>query len=148
MAATDFSITILTEQSQQEVFKAVNDVRSWWSGYHSEEIKGNTEHLGDEFSFSAAGGEHYSEQKLIEVIPYEKIVWVITYSKLNFLKKKDEWTGSKVIFEISTTDNKTQLKFTHQGLTAENECYESCAPGWTLYIQNRLVPLINGSVAM
>lgn len=142
MAAVNFSLTMLTKQSQQVVFDAINDVRSWWSGYFSEEIQGNTKNLNDEFSFSAGGGEHYSEQKLIEVKPYEKVVWLITSSKLNFLEKKDEWTGSKVIFEISETDNKTQLRFTHEGLTTEKECYESCAPAWTQYLQNRLSPLI------
>lgn len=132
-----------TEQTPQEVFKAITKVRDWWSGYHAEEIKGGTEQLHDEFSFRAAGGAHCTSQKLIEVIPNRKIVWLITDSALNFVDKTDEWTGTKVIFDISEKDGKTQLTFTHEGLTPEFECYDSCAPSWTMYLQNKLLPLIN-----
>jgi len=145
MATSDFTLTLLADQSLQEVFKAVNNVRDWWSGYYDEEIEGDTEKLNDEFSFRAGGGVHYSKQKLIEVIPNKKVVWLITESELNFLEKKDEWTGSKVIFEISKAGDKTQLVFTHEGLTPEVECYDACAPAWTQYLQNKLLPLIKSS---
>ena len=70
------------------------------------------------------------------------MVWLITESKLNFLEKKDEWTGTKVIFTISKKGGKTQLTFTHEGLTPEIECYDACAPAWNQYVQNKLLPLI------
>lgn len=143
MKTSDFTITLFTEQAPQEVFQAINNVSTWWSGYYSEEFKGRTEKLNDEFSFRAGGGAHYSKQKLIEVIPNKKIVWLITESELSFLEKTDEWTGTKVIFEISEKDGKTQLTFTHEGLTPEIECYDSCAPAWTQYVQNKLLPLIS-----
>lgn len=143
MATSDFTLTLLTEQPPQEVFQAINNVRDWWSGYYSEEIEGSTEKLNDEFSFRAAGGAHCTKQKLVEVIPNKKVVWLITESELNFLDKKDEWTGTKVIFEISKVGGKTQLIFTHEGLTPEVECYKSCAPSWTQYLHNKLLPIIN-----
>ena len=143
MVTSDFTLTLLTDQSSQEVFQAVNNVRDWWSGYYAEEIEGDTEKLNDEFSFRAGGGLHYSKQKLIEVIPNKKVVWLVTDSELSFLEKKDEWTGSKVIFEISKKGDKTQLVFTHEGLTPEIECYDSCAPAWTQYLHNKLLPIIN-----
>jgi hypothetical protein len=61
---------------------------------------------------------------------------------LSFLEQTDEWTGTKVIFEIAKKGEKTQLTFTHQGLTSEVECYDACAPAWTQYVQNKLLPLI------
>src|SRR5688500_18330116 len=143
MATSDFTLTLLADQSLQEVFKAVNNVRDWWSGYYDEEIEGDTEKLNDEFSFRAGGGVYYSKQKLVEVIPNKKVVWLITESELGFLEKKDEWTGSKVIFEISKKGDKTQLVFTHEGLTPEIECYDACAPAWTQYVHNKLLPIIN-----
>lgn len=143
MATTDFTLTLMTEQTPQEVFQAINNVRDWWSGFYSEEIKGGTEKLNDEFSFRVAGGAHYTKQKLVEVIPNKKVVWLVTDSEFSYIEKKDEWTGTKVIFEISKKGGKTQLVFTHEGLTPEVECYESCAPSWSQYLQNRLLPLIN-----
>jgi len=142
MKNKNFTTTLIVDQTPEEVFNAVRNVRGWWSGYYSEDIKGDTEKLNDEFSFRAGGGAHYSRQKLVEVIPNKKVVWLITDSKLDFLEKKDEWTGTKIIFDISTKGNKTQLVFTHEGLIPEIECYDSCAPAWSQYLQNKLLPLI------
>jgi hypothetical protein len=143
METSDFTVTLTSNQTPAEVFDAVTEVRSWWSGYYSEEITGNSKKLNDEFTFVAGDGVHRSVQKLVEVIPSRKIVWLVTESKLGFLKNPDEWTGSKIIFDISDQSGKTKLVFTHQGLKPENECYESCAPAWTQYLQNKLLPLIN-----
>lgn len=143
MKALDFRLTLSTERTPQEVYQAIINVREWWSGYHDEEFTGSTEKLNDEFSFSAAGGIHYCKQKLVEVIPNKKVVWLITDSVLGFVEKKDEWIGTKVIFEISKTGGQTQLIFTHEGLTPEIECYNSCAPSWTNYLENKLLLLIN-----
>ncbi len=61
MKTSNFKLTLLTERAPQEVFQAIVNVRDWWTGYHNEEFTGNTEKLNDEFSFSAAGGAHYSK---------------------------------------------------------------------------------------
>ena len=143
MTTKDFTLTLVTDKSPQQVFQAVTNVRGWWSGYYAEQITGSAEKLNDEFTFTAGDGAHYSIQKLVEVVPNKKIVWLVTQSKLTFLEKVDEWTGSKIIFEISKRADKTQLVFTHEGLNAEVECYDSCAPAWTQYLQNKLLPLIN-----
>ena len=45
--------------------------------------------------------------------------------------------------EVFQAINKTQLVFTHEGLTPEIECYESCAPSWSQYLHTKLLPLIN-----
>jgi hypothetical protein len=142
MKNKNFTTTLIVDQTPEEVFNVVRNVRGWWSGYYSEEIKGDTEELNDEFSFRAGGGAHYSRQKLIEVVPNKKVVWLVTDSKLDFLEKKDEWTGTKVIFDILKKDTRTQLVFTHDGLMPEIECYDACAPAWSQYLHNKLLPLI------
>jgi hypothetical protein len=96
----NFTTTFLVNQSPKQVFKAVTNVRGWWQGLYEEEIIGKTETLQDEFTFRAGGGAHYSKQKLIELLPDQRVVWLVTEGELSFVEKKEEWIGTKIIFDI------------------------------------------------
>lgn len=137
MAAKDFTTTILVDQSPKEVFNAVNNVGGWWQG----EVKGSSEKLNDEFTYRMED-IHISKQKLVEVIPNKKVVWLVTESQLNFIEEKNEWANTKIMFEISEINNKTQLRFTHVGLFPEIECYSACSNAWGELIQKSLFSLI------
>jgi uncharacterized protein YndB with AHSA1/START domain len=137
MKDQNFTTTILVDQSPEEVFKAITDVRRWWS----KEIEGNSAKLNDEFIFQVKD-VHYSKQRLVEVIPDKKLVWLVTESHMTFIKDTSEWTGTKVIFEISKKGDQTQLVFTHEGLVPDGECYGACSPAWTQYVQHSLFMLI------
>ncbi len=137
MTASDFTTTIFVNQTPTEVFNSINNVRGWWQG----EIEGSANKLNDEFSYRMEK-IHYSKQKVVEIIPDKKIIWLVTESKLNFLKNKSEWTGSNIIFDISEINNKTQVRFTHQGLVPEIECYGDCSNAWSQLIQESLLSLI------
>jgi hypothetical protein len=137
MSASDFTTTLLVDQSPAKVFRAVNSVRGWWS----EEIEGGTEKLNDEFAYHFED-IHQCKMKLIEVVPDKKVVWLVLDNYFKFTKDKSEWKGTKIIFEISQKDKKTALRMTHQGLVPEYECFEICLDAWTGYIQNSLRNLI------
>ena len=137
MENQNFTTTIMVDQSPKEVFNAINNVRGWWS----EEIEGNTEKPDDEFTYHYKD-VHRCKMKIIESIPGEKVVWLVLDNYFSFTKDKREWIGTKIIFDISVHNNKTQLRFTHEGLVPQYECYDACVNGWSQYIQQSLVSLI------
>jgi hypothetical protein len=134
---TDFTTTLLVDQSPKEAFGAITNVRGWWS----EEIKGSTKNLHDEFNYHFED-VHRCNIKLTEVVTEKKVVWLVLDNYFKFTNDKSEWTGTKIIFEISQQDDKTQIRFTHEGLTPKYECYEICRDAWTTYIRKSLYSLI------
>jgi hypothetical protein len=137
MVNSDFTTTLLVDQSSAEVFNAINNVAAWWQG----EIKGSANKLNDEFVYRMEE-LHFSKQKVVELVPNKKIAWLVTDSKLTFTKNKSEWTGTEIIFEISKKKNKTEVCFTHKGLVPKCECYGDCSNAWTQLVQKSLVSLI------
>ena len=94
--AKDFTTTLLVDQTPEEVFNAINNVRGWWS----EEIEGDTDELHAEFNYHYQD-VHRARMKLIEFVPDKKVVWLVEDNYFNFTKDKREWKGTKIIFEIS-----------------------------------------------
>ena len=82
----DYTTTFTVDQSPEEVFAAVNNVRGWWSG----EIDGRTDQLGAEFTYRHKD-LHRSAQKITEWVPGKKVVWHVSDAKINFVKDKPEW---------------------------------------------------------
>jgi uncharacterized protein YndB with AHSA1/START domain len=136
MENKSFTATIELAKSPEDVFNNItNDVAKWWGG---KDLEGNSTKLNDEFIINHPGA-HYSKQKLVEVIPDKKVVWLVTESKLDWLKKdQHEWTNTKMIFDITTKGDKTVLHFTHEGLVPEKECYAMCEQGWNMVIKDWL----------
>jgi hypothetical protein len=137
MKTTDFTTTFSVDNTAAEAFKAITNPRGWWS----EEIEGGTEKLNDEFTYHYKD-VHNCRMKLIEVIPNEKVAWLVLDNYFSFTKDETEWKGTKIIFEISKEDSKTQIKFTHVGLVPAYECFEICSNAWSEYITQSLWSLI------
>jgi hypothetical protein len=136
--AESFTTTIEVSKSPSDVFHCLTDVSKWWGG---EDFEGNSTNLNDVFTVHHPGA-HFSKQKLIEVIPENKMVWLVTESTLNWLEKTHEWQNTRMIFELSMKENKTVLRFTHQGLVPQKQCFARCAEGWNMVINNWLLNFI------
>ncbi len=136
MTNQNFQYSFTTSKKINEVFTHLMDPKNWWVGLFGETIEGKSNHINDEFSFTAGDGVHYSNQKLIELIPNKKIVWLVTESNLSFLKNTNEWAGTKICFDVEEESDKTKITFTHDGLIPKIECYGGCSGAWTQYLQN------------
>jgi hypothetical protein len=93
---SSFTTTITVDRTPEEAFAAINDVRGWWSG----EIEGNTERLGDEFTYRYED-VHLSKQRITESIPGKRVAWEVLDGYLNFVQDKTEWQGTVITFDIS-----------------------------------------------
>jgi hypothetical protein len=137
MKTKDYTTSFTVDQTPEEAFRAIKNVRGWWS----EEIEGSTDKLGDEFTYRYKD-VHNCKMKLIEVIPHKKVVWLVVDNYFNFTKDKSEWKGTKITFEVSEKDNKTEIRFTHLGLVPEYECFDICSNAWGAYMNGSLRTLI------
>jgi hypothetical protein len=133
MKTPDYSLTFTVDQTPEQAFAAINDVRSWWSG----EVEGDTAKPGSEFSYRVPG-IHYSRQKITESVPGQKIVWHVTQAQLDFVQDKQEWKGTDIVFEIAAKDGKTEVRFTHRGLASDFACYQNCSTAWGMLVNGNL----------
>ena len=136
----NYSVAIEVGKSPNIVFNhVIYDVSKFWP----EEFEGKSSKLNDEFVFRS-GDTHYSKNKVIELVPNKKIVWLVTGS----MRKTDnfEWTGTKMIFELTPRGDNTLVKFTYDGIVFENE-YDRLVQVCDMVIKERLYNLItNGKV--
>jgi hypothetical protein len=137
MSNKNFTVSFSVDQSPQEAFDAINNVRGWWS----QAIDGSTDKLGAEFKYHYQD-VHCSTFKITEFVPGERVVWHVVDNYFNFVKDKNEWIGTDVVFEIARKGDKTEVRFTHIGLVPAYECYDVCSNAWGSYITSSLRDLI------
>jgi hypothetical protein len=137
MKKDGFTASLMVEQTPEEVFTAINNVRGWWSG----EVQGESNKLGAEFTYRYKD-MHKTAQKVTEFVPGKKVVWHVTDAELTFVKDKNEWIGTDIVFEITKTGGKTELRFTHLGLVPAFECYGGCSGAWGALVEGNLRKLI------
>lgn len=137
MKDQNYTTTFLVDQSPEEVFASINNVRGWWSG----EIEGDTDRLGAEFVYRS-GDLHRSTQKIMEWIPGKRIVWHVLDSQINFVDDKSEWKDTEIVFEMTRKNGKTELRFTHVGLVPTIACYGECSNAWSFLINESLRSLL------
>lgn len=139
MERPDYTISFVLDNTPEEVFDAINDIRSWWT----ENMTGSTGAFGDEFAVRF-WDLHYSEHRVTEFVPRRKVVWLTTDSYMTFTENRHEWTDSEIRFEITQTAGETLLVFTHEGLNAGCECYQDCANAWSGYLDSLRTRITTG----
>ncbi|MBI4923892.1 MAG: SRPBCC domain-containing protein [Devosia nanyangense] len=129
LTGRDYTLSFTVEQTPDEVFAAINDVRGWWTG----EIDGDTATLGAAFTYRYED-LHRSTQKVIGLVPGKRVVWHVVDANLTFVADTAEWIGTDIVFDIARTGDQTELRFTHRGLVPDIECFKNCSDAWRFYI--------------
>jgi len=135
--SNDFTTSFTVDHSPEEVFKAITNVRGWWTG----DIDGDADTLGAEFTYRYPN-LHYSRQKVTELLPGQKLVWRVTEAHLTFVKDPDEWAGTEIAFEVVSLGERTDVRFTHRGLRSDFECFDNCSNAWDFFVNGSLRRLI------
>ena len=137
MSSQNYTTTFVVDQTPEEAFAAITNVRDWWSG----EIDGRTDALGEEFTYRYQD-VHRSTQRITELVPGKRVVWHILDAYLNFTEDPDEWLGTEVTFDVARKGDRTEVRFSHLGLVPEFECFDKCSNAWGFYINSSLRELI------
>jgi len=140
MKNKDFTCSITANVTAEEATEAISQVWVWWA----KDFTGRAEKLDDEFTVRF--GETFVTFNITELVPNTRVVWTATDCYLPWLNDKTEWTGTKLIFGISTENDQTTINFRHQGLVPDVECYDMCVKGWTQYIPGSLLKLLRDGV--
>ena len=109
-----------------EVFDAIttiNGLIQWWTV----ETKGDAA-LGGviQFRFAGNGGP---DMKVSELISNQKVVW-------ECIQSNHGWEGHTLSFELDTNDNKTRVRFSHNGWNAQDDAYAGCCFAWGRYMES------------
>jgi hypothetical protein len=130
---------ITVRRSPHDVFECIVDVSKWWGG---KDLEGLSRRPNDEFTITH-GDAHYSKQKMIELVPDRRVVWLITESRMGWLEgNKHEWTNTRLVFEVAPDGDGATVHFTHEGLVPAQECYPRCSEGWNMVITDYLFHFI------
>ena len=137
MSDKDYTTSFTVDRPALEAFHAINDVRSWWN----EDITGDATTVGAEFTHEVKD-IHRARIQVTELVPGKRVVWRVMDNWFGFIEDQSEWKGTEVRFELSESDGRTELRFTHVGLVPEYECYDVCQNAWGMYINGSLRSLI------
>jgi hypothetical protein len=133
----NFTTSFAVSQAPTEVFDAINNVRGWWG----EDVEGSNDKVGDQFTYRVQD-IHYSKLSVIELIPFEKVVWLVLDNLMNFVEDQTEWVGTTISFEIASKGDQTEVRFAHQGLVPQYECFDVCSNAWGSLMHSSLPSLI------
>lgn len=137
METGNYTATITVNATPETAFEKIAKVDGWWA----KKFTGRALNVND--TFKVDFGDTFVDFKITESIPGKKIVWYVTDCNLHWINAKKEWNDTKVVWDISSKNNTTQIKMTHVGLVPGVECYEACKPGWDGHVKESLLAFIN-----
>lgn len=136
MRAPGYATALVLCATPEEVYAAVTNPRAWWA----ELLEGHPTGIGSEFTFEVPG-VHWSRLRVVNDGP-TRIAWDVVDARIEYVEQADEWTGTRIVFELEPVPEGTRLSFVHHGLMPELECYDSCSQAWASLVHGSLRRLV------
>jgi hypothetical protein len=138
MSNQDFAVSIVVDETPETVFAAIRRPGDWWNA----SIQDDGATVGNVLVHQVPD-IHYCKMTVREAVGDERIVWHVDENTFSFVNDQKEWVDTDIVFDVSRSDEgKTELRFTHVGLTSQDECYELCSDAWGGFIRGSLHKLI------
>jgi uncharacterized protein YndB with AHSA1/START domain len=134
LGSQDYHISITADITPKEALDKISRVSEWWAT----NFEGSSQKLNDVFTVRFGSGDMY-KVKVTEFIPDKKFVWQVIDSHQGWVANETEWTGTKILWEVSAQKDDTQIDMTHIGLVPIIECYDKCTQGWDYLLQKSLL---------
>ena len=135
MEQQNYHCSIQVHTTPQAAYQNIANVSGWWA----KDFQGSAFNLGD--TFKVTFGTTYVVFEIAEAVPGKKIVWQVRDCYLAWLNNKTEWTGTQVVWTITSIGETAKIDMTHVGLTPQVECYNDCKKGWDGHITQSLFNL-------
>ena len=133
---SDYHCEFTADVPAAKAFDGICRVSGWWAKH----IEGSTQKLDS--VFTVRFGETFVTFKVTDYQPNTRTVWTVADCNLHWQEDKTEWTGTKVVWELTGKTKSTDIAFTHVGLRPEVECYEACVKGWDQHVLGSLAKLL------
>ncbi|WP_299691081.1 hypothetical protein [uncultured Tateyamaria sp.] len=136
----DYSATIQTKTPpDMAARKIVDDLEHWWSTRIDRRDTGFTIHFNAshvDFAFDPGATDG-------------RFSWTCTAANMIIadVPDSDEWTGTRLIWEIRPSGTGSAITLTHKGLTPQIACFDVCRRGWEHFFESSLRNHLNGDAA-
>jgi Activator of Hsp90 ATPase homolog 1-like protein len=129
----DYQGSIVAKVTPKEALDKISRVSEWWA----KNFEGSSHKPNDIFTVRFGSGDRY-QVKVSEITPDKKITWDVIDSYQGWVKNQTEWTGTKILWEISVQEDGTRIEMTHIGLAPTLECHDKCIQGWDYLLHRSL----------
>jgi hypothetical protein len=109
-----------------------------------ETIAGPTHEVGDEFTHWSRAST--TPDPVTELLPGKRVVWQVLDNWMSFIDDQSSGRGRRSASTFRRPGRRTEVRFTHVGLTPRDQCFDVCRDAWGLYVNDSLPSLITTGV--
>ncbi|WP_299201044.1 hypothetical protein [uncultured Tateyamaria sp.] len=136
----DYTATITTSAPPEQAARQIaDDLELWWStrvdrGPSGFTIRFNTSHA----TFAIDPGS-----------TAQSFTWTCTDAHMIMEGVDDpaEWKGTRLVWRIAPAPGGSMVTLTHEGLSPQIACFDTCQRGWQHFFKDSLRDHLNGETA-